>query len=181
MSHPLHSTALPGQDYARQRQEQLVKNRRFILALVAWATAFSLLIVAAKPWLRLAYNSSDSLPGVLYLIAVGQTPTRGQLIAFYPPRNRFYREGMFFVKQVRGVAGDVVTRRERDFFLNGQPLAQAKAQSLKGLPLQPGPVGVLPDGFYWVWTPHPDSFDSRYADVGWIPPDRVLGRAYRLL
>lgn len=174
-------TALPGRDAASERALKLARNRRFIVALVAWSAAFSLLILVAKPWFRLAYNSSESLPGVLYLIAVGQLPLRGQLIAFYPPRNRFYREGMFFVKQVRGVGGDVVTRRDRDFFINDQHLAQAKALSLKGLPLQPGPEGVLPDGSYWVWTPHPDSFDSRYADVGWIPPDRVLGRAFRLL
>lgn len=174
-------TALPGRDSASERALKLSRNRRFIVALVAWSVAFSLLILAAKPWFRLAYNSSESLPGVLYLIAVGQAPLRGQLIAFYPPRNRFYREGMFFVKQVRGVGGDVVMRRDRDFFINGQHLAKAKAQSLKGLPLQPGPEGVLPDGSYWVWTSHPDSFDSRYADVGWIPPDRLLGRAFRLL
>ena len=181
MSVPLTSTALPGQDAGRLRAAKLAKNRRFIIALLAWTAAASLLIAGARPWLRIAFNGSDSLPGLFYLVLVGQPSQRGQLVAFYPPHNRFYRDGMFFVKQVRGVGGDRVERRGAEFFINGQHLASAKPRSLKGLPLQPGPEGVLPDGFFWVWTPHPDSFDSRYADVGWIALDRVLGRAVRLL
>ncbi|MGQ0622911.1 MAG: S26 family signal peptidase, partial [Panacagrimonas sp.] len=176
-----NATALPGMDESALRAIRIAKNRRFIVGLVAWAVAASLLLLGARPWGRLAFNGSDSLPGFLYVIRVGELPQRDQLVAFYPPRNRFYREGMFFVKQVKGVSGDRIERRDAEFFVNGQHLATAKARSLKGQPLQPGPEGVLPDGNLWVWTPHPDSFDSRYADVGWIAPDRVLGRAYRLL
>jgi len=174
-------TALPGMDEAATRAASIAKNRRFIVALVAWSVAGSLMLIGMRPWVRLAFNSSDSLPGFLYVIRVSELPQRDQLIAFYPPRNRYTRDGMFFVKQVKGIGGDHIERRDAEFFVNGQHLATAKAHSLKGQPLQPGPEGVLPDGFFWVWTPHPDSFDSRYADVGWIAADRVLGRAYRLL
>lgn len=175
------TTALPGMDDATTRSARLAKNRRFIVVLVAWAVAGSLVLIGLRPWVRLAFNGSDSLPGFLYVVRVGVMPGRDQLIAFYPPHNRYFRDGMFFVKQVKGVGGDRIERRDADFFINGQHLATAKAFSLKGQPLQPGPEGVLPDGIFWVWTPHPDSFDSRYADVGWITTDRVLGRAYRLL
>ena len=178
---PDKTSALPGMDGSALRAARLAKNRRFIFALVTWAVAGSLILIEMRPWVRLAFNGSESLPGFLYVIRVGELPQRDQLIAFYPPRNRFYRDGMFFVKQVKGVGGDHIERRTAEFFVNGQHLATAKAHSLKGVPLQPGPEGVLPDGYFWVWTPHPDSFDSRYADVGWIAPDRVLGRAYRLL
>lgn len=164
-----------------QRAARLAKNRRFIVLLVAWATAAGVLLIGVRPWARLAFNGSASLPGVLYLVLAHQPVQRDQLIAFFPPHNPYYRDGMYFVKQAKGVGGDHIERRGADFFVNGQHLATAKARSLKGLPLQPGPEGVLPEGFYWVWTPHPDSYDSRYADVGWIAPDRVLGRAYRLL
>jgi len=178
---PDHTTALPGLDNSALRAARIAKNRRFIVALVAWAVAASLLLIGARPWARLAFNGSVSLPGFLYVIRVGERPERDQLVAFYPPHNRYYRDSMFFVKQVKGVGGDRIERRDAEFFVNGRHLATAKARSLKGQPLQPGPEGVLPDGYFWVWTQHPDSFDSRYADVGWIAPDRVLGRAYRLL
>lgn len=178
---PDHTTALPGLDNSALRAARIAKNRRFIVALVAWAVAASLMLIGARPWARLAFNGSVSLPGFLYVIRVGEMPERDQLVAFYPPHNRYYRDGMFFVKQVKGIGGDRIERRGVEFFVNGRHLATAKARSLKRQPLQLGPEGVLPDGYFWVWTPHPDSFDSRYADVGWIAPDRVLGRAYRLL
>ena len=35
----------------------------------------------------------------------------------------------------------------------------------------------LPEDRFFVWTPHPDSLDSRYEVTGWIARDQVLGRA----
>lgn len=162
------------------RAARLASNRRFILVLVVCVSATGVLMVCLRPWARLAFNGSDSLPGLIYLVLVDQPVQRDQFIAFFPPHNPYYRDGMYFVKQAKGVGGDRIERRGAEFYVNGQHLATAKTRSLKGLPLQPGPAGVLPAGFYWVWTPHPDSYDSRYADVGWIAPDRVLGRAVRL-
>ncbi len=143
---------------------------------VAWAVVQGL-----SPWVRLGINGTDSLPGVLYLVLKTEAPkTHGDLVAFYPPENRFYPKGMFFIKKAMGMPGDEVTRKGRDFYINGEYVATAKTRSRSGKPLRPGPVGVIPEGHYFVWTPHPDSFDSRYEDIGWIPTDRVIGRAVRL-
>lgn len=165
-----------GQECSRKKRIQ-----RLILRMAIGAVAASAAMLAASPWYRLAFNGSESLRGLVYLVIVGAQSQRDELIAFYPVPNRFYRNGMYFVKLARGVGGDVIERRGLDFYVNGTHQATAKTRSLQGLPLLPGPEGSLPDGFFWVWTPHPDSFDSRYADVGWIAPDRVLGRAIRLL
>ncbi len=134
-----------------------------------------------SPWYRLGINGTDSLPGVLYLVLKTEVPTtRGDLVAFYPPENRFYPREMFFIKKAIGMPGDEVTHKGQDFYINGEYIATAKARSRSGKPLQPGPTGVIPDGHYFVWTPHPDSYDSRYEDIGWISKDRVIGRAVRL-
>ena len=63
---------------------------------------------------------------------------------------------------------------------NDIAVGTAKAVSRKGLPLDTGPVGVLPPGRYYVRAPHPDSLDSRYALTGWIAEDQIIGRAYAL-
>ena len=113
---------------------------------------------------------------------VGKRPTsRGEVVAFRPPPNRFYPERMVFVKKVLGLPGDRVTRTGRDFFINGTYVATAKWRARSGEPLSPGPVGVIPAGAYFLWTPHPDSYDSRYEDIGWIPAERLVGRARRFL
>lgn len=132
--------------------------------------------------LRVGFNATDSLPGFIYVVQAGELPaSRGEAVAFRPAANRFYPERMVFVKKVLGLPGDRVTRTGRDFFINGAYVATAKWRARSGEPLIPGPAGVIPAGAYFVWTPHPDSYDSRYEDIGWVPAERVVGRARRLL
>jgi conjugal transfer pilin signal peptidase TrbI len=76
--------------------------------------------------------------------------------------------------------GDVVTRIDRDFFINGSHVGRAKPFSRQDVPLEPGPTGTLPAGRYYVRAPHPDSLDSRYRLTGWISQSQIIGRAYAL-
>ena len=168
-------------EIATSQRILLMRGRRRVGLLVLVSLALLALQALAWPCYRLSLNTSESLPGYLYLVQVGVLPAKGDYVAIRPPKNRFFPAWLGFLKRVRGVAGDVIEERGRKFFVNGEELAYAKPQSLKGVPLQVGPVGVLPPGHYWVWTPHPDSFDSRYADVGWINQSRGIGRAIRLL
>ena len=41
-------------------------------------------------------------------------------------------------------------------------------------------VGVIPAGHYYVYAPHKDSLDSRYALVGWISEEEIIGRTFSL-
>ena len=66
---------------------------------------------------------------------------------------------------------------DRNFYINGKKIARAKEMSMMHQPLKVGPVGVIPKGHYFVYTPHYDSYDSRYNDIGWIGPDQVIGTA----
>ena len=155
--------------------------KRWIVLAVAIILFVWLVSLLLSPWYRLGINGTDSLPGVLYLVFKHGTPdTRGDLVAFYPPENRFYPKDMFFIKQVMGMPGDAVTRHGQEFYLNGEYIATAKTHSQSGKLLDPGPTGIIPNDHYFAWTPHPDSYDSRYADIGWISKDRIIGRAVRL-
>lgn len=164
------------------------KVRRLRRARLQMVLIAELLVIAGllqrSVWdrYRVEFNWTDSLPGYLYLIHLGELPTRrGELIAFRAPKTRFYREGEKFVKVARGLPGDRVRREGRDFFVNDQFVGQFVEVSPSGMPLLPGPTGVVPTGHFWVWTPHPYSLDSRYADIGLIGRDRVVGVAQRLL
>ena len=79
---------------------------------------------------------------------------------------------------MRGLPGDEVTRSERLFLVNGEPVGWAKPFSAERAPLALGPTGVIPDGHYYVSGTHPDSLDSRYALAGWIRREALIGRAY---
>jgi conjugal transfer pilin signal peptidase TrbI len=125
-----------------------------------------------------AFNETDSLPNWAFVADQAQrTPRRGDLVVFVPPPTPFYPGGMAFGKIVGGVPGDLVQRLGRAFYVNGRLIGIAKTHAQDGRAVAAGPVGRIPPGRYFVYTPHRDSLDSRYALVGWIPQARILGVA----
>lgn len=131
---------------------------------------------------RFALNETDSLPNWAFIAdQAHRTPQRGRLVAFVPPPNPYYPPGMAFGKIVGGVPGDLVERRGRTFFVNGRQIGVAKLRAHDGRLVAAGPVGRIPAAHYFVYTLHPDSLDSRYALMGWIPQSRILGLAAPVL
>lgn len=147
--------------------------------LGAAALALSTLSAFAREH-ALMINASPSLPYWAVWLTRGAVPQRGDIILFDPPASpllarHFGRQPQPFGKRVSGVPGDVVTERNRAFFVNGRLVAKAKPRSRLGEPLALGPTGRVPRGCYFVTTEHKDGFDSRYAAIGWICPPRILG------
>lgn len=147
--------------------------------LGAAALALSTLSAFARDH-ALMINASPSLPYWAVWLTRGAVPQRGDIILFDPPASpllarHFGSEPQPFGKRVSGVPGDVVTQRNRAFFVNGRLVATAKPRSRLGEPLALGPTGRVPRGCYFVTTEHKDGFDSRYAAIGWICAPRILG------
>jgi conjugal transfer pilin signal peptidase TrbI len=138
-------------------------------ALANWRDDHALLI-----------NATTSLPNWAFVLDRRKSPERGDIIFFMPPESallvrHFGRDRHPFGKIVIGAPGDRITAVDRTFVIGGRPVATAKAASRRGEPLALGPTGVLPPGCFFVGTPHPDSFDSRYAAIGWVCRHQILG------
>lgn len=71
--------------------------------------------------------------------------------------------------------GDLVIRDGSVVRIEGREVARLKAVSKRGEKLVPGPVGRIPGHCYYLGTAHADGFDSRYADVGFVCQDRIVG------
>jgi conjugal transfer pilin signal peptidase TrbI len=74
----------------------------------------------------------------------------------------------------------LVTATGRAFFVDGEPVGRAKEHATTGEPLDIGPVGIIPDGRYYVAGSHPDSLDSRYRLTGWVARQQIVGKAHRV-
>jgi conjugal transfer pilin signal peptidase TrbI len=125
-------------------------------------------------------NLTGSLPQKFWLIVFNKQPKRGDYILFKASLKSEVPTGTLVIKQVLGVPHDPVSRKNQDFFINGQYIVTAKKHSLKGEPLKLGPTGILKAGQYYVVSFHPDSFDSRYEKMGWIDAKDIIGVAYPL-
>ena len=156
---------------------------------VAHRLGFALLVmtltfgsVAFSSHYRLAVNVTESLPGHLYLIKrdTASSYARGTLIAFRWMGDRPIPQGTTVVKEIAGVAGDIISHGEHEVFINGQTISRLKSHSKAGTPLVPGPTGVISENHYYVHAPHPDSLDSRYAKCGLIHASQIIGEAIEL-
>lgn len=165
--------------------EEQRRLRRFRSRLFRWLCVTGvllLLILAVTPWYGLKWNASASLDGYLYLIEMHTHIDRGDIILFKTPQNALHNDHDFG-KYVAGVSGDSIVVKGREFYSGDKYLGLAKTHSLEGVPLKPSMAEgehIIPDGMYFVWTHHKDSYDSRYEDIGLIENRAVIGRLHRI-
>ena len=160
-----------------QPVKQLCTSLMITAAIIISITM--VIIAVSSPWF--ITNIDQSLPGLLYQINRGELPLRHDVVGIRVPPNPYYPDGAPFLKIIRGLPGDIVTRDGKRFSINGVFVGEAKEQTKHGNPLTPGPTGIIPADHYFVWTPHKDSYDSRYSEVGWITIQLLLGTARRVL
>lgn len=98
-------------------------------------------------------------------------PRRGEIVVFaYPqdPRRKF-------IKRIIGLPGDVVEIRNRQLYVNGESVEEGY---IRGPMYQPFGPYTVPQGTVWVLGDNRNnSEDSRFADVGPVPFERLVGRA----
>lgn len=133
-------------------------------------------------------NRTESLPNWAFFIARGKDAKRGDTVFFVPRRDplvtaHFGADPAPFGKIVYGVGGDEVShegsvvRIRQAGSSDWRDVAVMKPVSLRGEPLVQGPVGIVPQGCFYVGTPHKDGFDSRYGAIGFVCRDRLVGVA----
>ena len=86
-----------------------------------------------------------------------------------------------YLKTVRGLPGDrIEVGPDRSVSVGGVRLGRAKAHALDGRALDSIAPGTIPAGHYYLHGDHVDSHDSRYAEIGLVPRDRVTALAVAL-
>ena len=94
------------------------------------------------------------------------------------------RLGTGVVKYLLGVAGDHIEVQGNSVFVDTRRgrfyVGQCKTRGRLGDPLTPIASGEIPPGYVYMWAPHPDALDSRYAVMGLVRADHIVGRAVRL-
>jgi conjugal transfer pilin signal peptidase TrbI len=131
-------------------------------------------------------NASQSLPNWAFLVELGRFPARGDYVLFDPGRDtlvirHFGSLPRPFAKIAYGLPGDRITRFGNSVAVNGAPVAQLKPLTRQGEVLVPGPLGIVPKACVFAGSPHRDGFDSRYAAIGFICRDRLLGTGKAIL
>ncbi len=145
----------------------------------------AVMIALAALWLGLASRVhvnaswSDQAWGYAAFPLFGEDPRIGDRVLFEP--GTALNAPVPYLKTVRGVPGmRIEIRPDGTVFLDGVAVGRAKTHALDGRPLEAISPGVIPPGHYFLHAGHPDSHDSRYAGIGLVPRNRILGRAVAL-
>ncbi|MEQ1552389.1 S26 family signal peptidase [Sphingorhabdus sp.] len=162
------------------------KRRYVSIALLGAVLAGTQALGAWREGHALFINSSESLAHWAFFVESGQMPRKGEFAFFRAPQTalvsrHFGHAAPPFGKIVYGVAGDIVSRSHNIVAVNGKPVATLKPASRFGERLLPGPTGVIPDGCYFMATPHRDGLDSRYADIGFVCRRQIIGTGKAIL
>ncbi len=154
------------------------RPRRRRIGLAA-TIALAALWLAAVSHVHVNASWSDGAWGYAAFPLFGEAPEVGDRVLFEPPED--VGSPVPYLKTVRGVPGMAVTVGPGGtVFLDGEPVARAKAHALDGRPLVAIAPGIVPPGHFYLHADHVDSHDSRYAEIGLVAAERILGRAIAL-
>lgn len=153
-----------------------IKQPFWILVFLVGCCAMLLLI--SQLWFSYHLNKTPSLPHAFFAVHKASQPVIGEYAAIEWKGGGGYQKGDVFIKILGGVSGDTIEVRNRSVLINGQKLAEAKSHSLAGAPLQVIAAGTIPAGQVFVYTPHKDSFDSRYQMFGLVDEQQIIGKAH---
>lgn len=170
---------------AMNREIALERARRHgaLLMTLAGLSAIAVTIGAIAQWRDAHFflvNTSQSLPNWAFMVRRAAAPSRGDYVFFSPPsgelvRRHFGARPPLFGKIVYGLPGDVIAHDGVFVRINGKIVSRMKAKSFSGELLTPGTTGTIPHRCYYVGTPHPDGFDSRYAQIGLVCAKQIVG------
>ena len=173
------SAAADRKSAARRAAVRRTAFRRTVTAnrmLAGFALLAGTFLLAAS---RVHVNASWSDDAWGYLLLPMGALGRGDVVIFEPPED--LRASAPYLKRVLGVPGDAVSvSGDGTVSLNGEAVARAKPRALDGRVLVPVAPATIPPGHYYLHADHADSHDSRYAEIGLVPRERILGRAVAL-
>lgn len=151
-----------------------------IVFLIRWL-AFNPFIVDGESMMPNFHDGEKMI--VNKLIYDIREPKRGEVIVFLAP------EGKDYIKRVIGLPGERVKVQGDRVLIDGKPISEpyiedelAKAQA-NGTSYNNGfystteEVTIPKDSLFVLGDNRPYSKDSRFPDVGFVPYDKIVGRA----
>jgi conjugal transfer pilin signal peptidase TrbI len=125
---------------------------------------------------ELLYSSSSSWPQRYFLHLKRITPHKGDLTVFWHSTR-----SKKLLKQIVGQGGDMVHYdAQGNLWVNQQKIGKPHPQDSKGQVLQPLKPQAIPRDHVFVYSPHDQSFDSRYQEVGLVPVSALQGKVIAL-
>lgn len=152
----------------------------FWLKIAIITLAFIVLYVAIdfffqKSGIGIRKNVSDSLPFSFFLSTRLKEIQPRMYVALEHPKS-----SLLIAKQVIGLPGDCMTIRNQILYINDVSYGSIREKTRSGRPIEAIQDRIIPEGYVFVYAPHPDSYDSRYAEFGLVAKEQLKERLWPL-
>ena len=177
------------EDNKKKLKFEKKKNPRLIRQIIIWAAeiagacAVAVLLVAFFGH-RIS-NSGDAMtPSIRNgevvlvdrLVIDMKELSRGQIVAFRPNGNK---EVHFYIRRVAGLPGETVQIKEGKLYIDGEELKSYEYVSeIRDAGIAAEPVKLGADEYFVLGDNRNNSEDSRYANIGNIKKDYIIGKAW---
>lgn len=129
----------------------------------------------------LAPNQSNSMAGSWYLIDLKPRTqfVPGDKVAFvHEDKDRGIPATATWLKNIRGLPGEKITTTAAQVVVGGRDGGTLNYAVMDEAELSAVTVTSVPAQHYYVTGEHARSFDSRYAEFGFVAFSQVIGKAY---
>jgi len=155
-------------------------------------------------------NQTESLPGKVFICFRGITPERGDVVSIQNHPTIYFKDIHFTKRLMGlpgdkieihkdtitiNVKGDHASKIydtqtktvnscksncEPAYHKEVYPIGKLLQKTKEGKPLHPIKNTIIPEGYVFVSTDHPHSFDSRYEEFGLVKQEHISGRCFGL-
>ena len=102
-------------------------------------------------------------------------PKAGDVIVFRPNGNE---ESYYYIKRVVAVPGDTVQIRDGVLYVNGEMFDEENTEAIKNAGVAEEEITVGDDEFFVLGDNRNSSEDSRYANIGNIDKENIVGKVW---
>lgn len=120
-------------------------------------------------------NQSASLPYTLFISLPKTRLEKEDYVVFFHPS--FAKKKL--VKQAKALANDIVSIEGNVLLINDKTFTLAASLKPRSCAILNG-SRIIPEGCFFAYASHPDSFDSRFEDFGFIELDQIESIVYPL-
>lgn len=106
------------------------------------------------------------------------TPKRDDIIVFQPNGNE---KSHYYVKRVIGLPGERLQITEGVIYINGEPQADGVNGKIEYAGLAEEEICLGEDEYFVLGDSRDNSEDSRYANVGNVRRDAIVGKAWYII
>ena len=153
-----------------KRLKKGLKAREILKAFGCFVLAI-LSVGLFSQYVHFVVSETDSLPQHYFIHLPKMKPKKQEYTLVYSP----WTQGNI-IKQIIGVAGDLIAvNAQGEVLVNQKEAGIPHPFASDGSVLTPMKAQIIPEGYVFLYSPHPRGFDSRYQELGLVLYARLEG------